>query len=263
MIYWLKTKTDIDASNYAYDALSFPIDINAIDLDLDIPIRKYTVKKIIGNGASISGGDAFGDRIIKFSRIFKRDGVSISGALTQGRLDFISKYIVSRDEIYLIRDYNCSLQYIKVVPVMKGEKYKKLLVSEDLEVSLLCSLPFFKDVTETVVSFTKGSRYYTEEITNTGVGTPLIFQGTFGDDDTFFKMSIFENCGIEITTAFSNGDILKFDTGNFRIWINSVERFNIPIVGTPFNLLSGLNSVKLESIASLSDCTITYTGRNI
>jgi hypothetical protein len=263
MIYWLKTKTDIDASNYAYDSLCFPLDTNGTDLDLDNPTRRYQVNKIIGNGATISGGDTFGDRAPSFKMMFKTDGVGTSGALTAGRLAFISKYIVSRDDIYLIRDYNGTLQYIKVVPTMGAEKYKKYVTSSPFEIKLLCSLPFFKNVTATVVSFTKSSRYQTEDITNTGIMTPFIFQGTFSANDTVFKISVYENAGLQITNAFTGGDILKFDTASFRIWVNNVERFNIPVLGTPFNLLSGANAVKLESISAMTSCTITYTGRNI
>jgi len=264
MIYWLKTKTDIDASDYAYDALCFPLDINAIDIDLDTPARKYNYKKIIGNGASISGGDSFSDRTMSFKRIFKTDGIGTSGALTQARLDFISKYIVTRDDIYLIRDYNTSLQYIKVVPIMGSEKYKKLVVSNELDIKLMCSVPFFKDITDTTVNLTaKTSRFYHYHATNIGVMAPFYFQCTFDDNDTEFKLSLYENLGIKITEAFTTGDILKIDTGTFRVWINNIERFNLTIVGSPFNLLSGTNTVSIESIADLSSMTIVYTGRNI
>lgn len=264
MVYWLKTQTDIDSSDYAYDANSFPLDSNAIELDLDVPMRKYNVKKIIGNGASISGGDTFGDRVISFSRIFKTDGVSTSGALNQGRLDFISKFIVSRDDIYLIRDYNGSLQYIKVSPVMKGESYKKFVISGDIKIDLLCSKPFFSEVTETATAlFDKTSRFLTKSITNAGVQTPFIFEGTFDAIDANFKMEVYRNTGIDITTAFAANDVLKIDTGTFRIWINGIERFNLTIVGTPFELLSGVNSLRIESISNLSDCKISYTGRHI
>jgi hypothetical protein len=264
MIYWLKTKTDIDASDYAYDALCFPLDLNATDIDLDTPARKYNYKKIIGNGASISGGDSFTDRTMSFKRIFKSDGVGTSGALTQARLDFISKYIVTRDDIYLIRDYNTSLQYIKVVPTMGSEKYKKLVVSNELDIKLMCSVPFFKDITDTVEVLTdKASRFYHAHITNPGVMTPFTFQGTFDDNDTEFKLSLYANLGIKITEAFTTGDILKIDTGTFRVWINNIERFNLTIVGSPFNLLSGANTVSIESIADIVDMALTYTGRNI
>jgi hypothetical protein len=264
MIYWLKTKTDIDASNYAYDALCFAIDSNVTDIDLDTPERKYNYKKIIGNGASISGGDSFGDRIITFKKVFKTDGTSTSGALTQGRLDFINKYIVSLDDIYFMRDYNTSIQYIKVTPTMGAEKYKKLMISGDIDFKLMCTVPFFKNITDTVENLTaKTTRFYSANITNTGVMTPFTFQATFDDNDTEFKLSVFENMGIKITTAFTSGDILKIDLGTFRIWINNVERFNLTIVGSPFNLLAGVNTVSIESLADLSSMAITYTGRNI
>jgi hypothetical protein len=263
MIYWLKTKTDIDADGYVYDANCYALDTDASDLDLDNPVRKYTVAKIIGNGSTISGGDTFGDRSMSFKKIFKVDGVGTSGALTAGRLAFISKFIVSRDDIYLIRNYNTSLQYIKVVPTMGAEKYKSLVASNSFTINLLCSIPFFKDVTATVESFTKTTRYHTEVITNPGIGAPFIFEGTFDAIDTEFKISVYENGGLKVTNAFAASDILKFDTSNFRIWVNNVERFNIPVVGTPFNILAGVNNVKLESVSNMSSCTITYTGRNI
>lgn len=263
MIYWLKTKTDIDADGYVYDSNCFALDENGADLDLDTPLRKYTVTKIIGNGAVISGGDTFGDRNMSFKRMFKPDGVSTSGALTSGRISFLSKFILTRDDIYLIRDYNGSLQYIKVILTMGAEKYKKLVASENFDIKMICSVPFFKDVAETDVAFTKSSRYHTQNITNLGVTTPFIFEGTFDTVDTEFKISVYENGGLKITNAFAANDVLKFDTANFKIWINNVERFNVTITGTPFNLLSGLNKVKIETVSAMSDCTITYTGRNL
>lgn len=263
MIYWLKTKTDIDADGYSYDANCFGLDSNSADLDLDTPLRKYTVTKIIGNGAVVTGGDTYGDRNMSFKRMFKPDGISVSGALTADRLDFISRFIVSRDEIYLVRNYNGSLQYIKVYLTMGAEKYRKLVASESFDVKMICSVPFFKDVSETVVSFDKISRYHTQNITNIGVDSPFIFEGTFDDTDTEFKISVYENGGLKIVNAFSVNDVLKFDTANFRLWINDVERFNVEVTGTPFNLLSGLNKVKIESVSNISDCTISYTGRNL
>ena len=262
MIYWLKTLADITSSgNYAYDSNCFPLDTNAQSLDLDTPIRKYNIKKIIGDGASISGGDAFGDRTISFKLIFKTDGVSTSGALTAARTAFISKYILTMDEVYLVRDYNGSLQYIRVVPTMGNEKYKKYIISDDIDIKLHCILPFFKSVTDIVETFTKTSRFHFEAFTNLGVATPFFFECTFDDTDTIFKMSIYENMGIQITNAFSAADVLLIDTGTFRVWINGIERFNLSIVGTPFKALSGANILRLETIANLSDCSISYTGR--
>jgi hypothetical protein len=263
MIYWLKTKTDIDADGYAYDTNCFPLDTNGADLDLDTPLRKYTVNKIIGNGATVSGGDTYGDRKMSFKMMFKPDGVGTSGALTTGRLAFLTKFIVSNDEIYLIRDYKSSLQYIRVYPVMGSERYKKLVASDNFDIQLICSQPFFKDVTPVAETFTKISRYHTEVITNSGITTPFLFKCTFDDNDTEIKVAAYENMGVHITQAFTANDVLKFDTANFRIWINDVERFNVTVVGTPFNLLSGVNRVKIESISNLSDCSITYTGRHL
>jgi hypothetical protein len=262
MIYWLKTLADITSSgDFAYNSDCFPIDTNATTINLDPPERKYDVKKIIGDGASISGGDFFGSRVISFTRIYKKDGVSTSGALTADRLAFISKYVITMDDVYLVRDYNGALQYIKVRPVINDEKYKKLIMSEDFAVKLLCSIPFFKSVTETVEEFTKTTRFHSEAFTNLGVATPFTFECTFDSNDTEFKMALYENMGIKITQAFTAGDILKIESGTFRVWINNTERFNLTIVGTPFKALSGANSLRIESVSDLSDCSISYTGR--
>ena len=147
MIYWLKTASDIASAGYTYDSNCFPVDTYSSAINLGSPERKYTVKKIIGNGASISGGDYYGERKITINRRFKTDGSGTSGALTAARQAFLSKFITLSEDLYLIRDYNSSLQYIKVYPVLNAEKYKKLLISEDIEIELLCDIPFFQDAT--------------------------------------------------------------------------------------------------------------------
>jgi hypothetical protein len=264
MIYWLKTKADIEEYGYEYDTHSYSLDENAMSLDLGPPSRVYTVRKIIGTGSSISGGDTYSDRTISFSRVFKRDGASKSGALTAERRDFISKYILSRDQIFLVRDYNDSLQYIRVYPILKGEAYKKLVISEDVGIDLLCTDPFFKSTTGTVVGpFTKSSRFHIEEFVNTGAPAPGVFSCKFDGGDGLIKVVVFENIGVEVTHTFETNDTLKLDLGKFRIWINNVERFNIPLLGSPFDLLSGVNKLVIDCASNLSNCKITYTGRHL
>lgn len=265
MIYWLKTKTDIDADGYAYNSLTdFPLDSFALNLDLDNPARKYSIKKIIGNGASVSGGDYFADRTITFSRNFKTDGVSVSGALTAARAAFFSKYILSSDEIYLIRDYNGTLQYIRVYPQLSGEKYKKLLISEDFTIKLLCGEPFFLNTALTVSdTFSKAVRFFDKSFTMPGVMCPIIFQGTFSATDTEIKIGVYDNYGVRVVKDFTAGDIIKIDSGSLRVWINGVERFNLVIEGTPFNILSGSSTVRIECISDMTDCSITYRERSL
>lgn len=264
MIYWLKTGTDIEDYGYGYDGLSFSLDSNALSIDLGPPSRLYNVRKIIGSGASISGGDTFSDRTISFSRLFRKDGVSTSGALTAEREAFISKYILSRDEIYLVRDYNGTLQYIRVYPILKGEAYKKLVISEDIGIDLICTDPFFKNTAGTVIGpFNKTSRFHTQTFTNSGAPSPFTFECTFSGSDGGIKVLVYENLGVELTYAFEAGDELRIDVGKFQIWINGTERFNVPLVGSPFDLLSGENNVLIDSASDLTDCSITYTGRSL
>jgi hypothetical protein len=246
-----------------YDSSSdYPIDTGATQIDLDTPQRKWNVRKIIGNGASVSGGDYYSDRKITFSRIFKKDGVSISGALTDARNDFINKFITLSDDLYFIRNYNGILQSIQVLPIMGSEKYKNLLISEDFTVSLLCNLPFFSDTLETVTSpFSKTSRYFDKEITVTGLPVPIVFEGTFSSSDTSLTLGVFENYGAIITYAFVAGDVVRFDSGSMRLWVNDVERFNATITGTPFMLLSGVSTLRIEAISDMTLCTVSYTGR--
>jgi hypothetical protein len=256
----------LEISPYLYDVDSdcFPIDTTAIQINLDNPQRKYNVKKIIGNGASISGGDYYGDRKITFSRIFKKDGVSTSGALTVARNNFINKYITLSDDLYLIRDYNAALQFIQVFPMMGGEKYKNLLISEDFDITLYCALPFFTDAEETITdSFSKTSRYFDYDLTVVGLPVPMIFEGTFSSNDSNLVLGVFENFGVSITYNFLANDVVKFDSGAMRLWVNDVERFNATIVGTPFVLLSGDTTLRIECIADMTGCTVTYTGRYI
>lgn len=264
MVYWLKTKTDIDADGYTYDANSFPLDTNAITIDLDNPKRKYNVKKIIGNGASISGGDYYADRIIAFSKIFKYDGVSTTGAFNAVRQAFISKYMISSDEIYLIRDYNGTLQYIRVYPILGGEKYKKFVASEDFDIKMYCDIPFFQNVTLTETAlFDKTTRFFDKTFTNLGIASPIIFEGTFDATDTEIKIGVYDNYGVRVVRDFVATDTIKIDSGDLRVWINGVERFNLVIEGTPFNILSGSSTVRIECVSNLSDCKISYRERNL
>lgn len=265
MIFWLKTKTDIDADGYAYNSLTdFPLDSFALSLDLDNPARKYNVKKIIGNGASVSGGDYFEDRTISFSRNFKADGVSVTGAFNAVRSAFISKYILSSDEIYLIRDYNGTLQYIRVYPQLGGEKYKKLLISEDFTIKLICDEPFFQNTTLTTSgTFTKTVRFRDVNFTMPGVMCPIIFQGEFVSNDTEIKIGVYDNYGVRVVKDFAAGDIVKIDSGSLRVWINGVERFNLVIEGTPFNILSGASTVRIECVSDMTDCSISYRERSL
>lgn len=264
MIYWLKTGLDIEEYGYEYDAHSYSLDSNALSLDLAPPTRVYNVRKIIGTGASISGGDTFSGRTMSFSRIFKRDGTSTSGALTEERMAFISKYILSRDAIYLIRDYNTVLQYIRVYPILKGEGYKKLNISEDVGIDLICTDPFFRNLEPTVIGpFTKTSRFHLEEFVNTGAPAPFFFSCKFDGNDGGIKVVVFTNIGVEVTHDFSTGDKLTIDMGKFRVWINDVERFNVQLLGSPFDLLSGNNKVIIDCTSNLSECSITYTGRSL
>lgn len=264
MVYWLKTKTDIDASDYSYDANSFPIDENAIDLNLDNPVRKFKIKKIIGNGASISGGDYYGDRTISFSRIFKKDGISTTGALSAVRQAFLSKFITSSDEIYLIRSYNGDLQYVRVYPTMGTEKYKNLLISEDFDIKLICEVPFFQNVDETVTSaFSKTTRFYDYTFSNPGVPTPITFEGTFDATETEIIIGVFFNYAVKIQRAFSASDVIKVDSGDLRVWVNNVERFNLVVEGTPFHIQSGSTKVRIECTSNMSDCTIAYRERHL
>lgn len=265
MIYWLKTKKDIDTSGYIYESSNcFPIDEGAIDLDLDNPARKFTVKKILGNGSSISGGDFYGDRVIGFSMVFKKDGVSTTGAFNAVRLAFLSKFIVSSDEVYLIRNYNGVLQYTRVYPVLGSEKYKNFMISNDFNVKLYCDVPFFHNVDQTVTSsFSKTNRFHDVTFNNPGVPTPIQFEGTLSAIDTEVKIGVFDNYGIRITHAFTAGDKLKVDSGDLRIWLNGVERFNLVYSGTPFNIQSGETSLRIESISAMTDCTISYRERHL
>lgn len=264
MIYWLKTKSNIDNYGYTYDAYSFPIDTNAIDIDLGAPSRKYNIKKVIGNGAIISGGDFYSPRTIKFSRKFKRDGVSTTGALTTGRLNFLVEYVLTFDDLYLIRDYNGSLQYIRIFPIMGAEKYGSLLISNDIDFTLYCDVPFFQDVALTVTTpFTKDERFYDYEFTNLGAPTPIIFEGTFNSSDTEIKLGVYDNYGILLTRSFSASDTVKIQSADLRVWVNDVERYNLDLEGTPFNLLSGTSILRIESLSDLSDCTVSYRGRHL
>lgn len=262
MIYWLKTGVDIQSSGYGYDGNCFPLDSNVSSINMDTPERKYQTKKIIGNGASVSGGDSYADRVITISRVFKNDGSSVSGALTAGRTTFINKFIASYDSIYLIRNYNGSLQYIKVIPVLGNEKYKKLIVSESFDIKLLCELPFFKAVAPTVTSvFQKNAHYFDYSFTNDGVPTPVIFSGTFAGNDTELKLGVYNNYGVDIVRNFITGDIVTVDSSDLSVYINNVQYFNLVITGTPFNALAGASTLRIESVTNIDNCTLTYTGR--
>lgn len=265
MLYWLKTLADITGSGtYAYDSSCFLLDNYAVNLDLGTPTRKYVVKEIIGNGSSITGGDTFGIRTIVFTRRFKSDGTGY-GALTSGRVDFLTKFILSSDDIYLIRNYGGVYQKIKVYPVItSSEKHSTLLTTDPIEITLRCDVPFFEAITQTSVGpFTKNTRYYEYAITNPGAPTPLEVSFVFAAADIEVRIAFFDNTSIGIIHDFEVGDELVIDTGTFRVWLNDIERFNLDIYGSPFNMLPGGNTFRMYCESNLTSCYLKYTGRYI
>jgi hypothetical protein len=257
--YLKKEKDSIVDGNELYNSLnSLSIDINFRDISLGKARRKHEFKKQIGNGQKIIRSVFRNPQDIK-GRI-KYNSLT-ANTFDSVRREFLRDWVHTEDVVYLYRNEDDRLTKREVILDIDGnESYDLYRISNDISVILLSEKPFFTNVVEVVENFTKTGATEEIPITNNGEYVPFIVNFTFGSGAGQFIVKTFENKAVEIDYSFSNGMVLQIDLADLTIYINGIERTNLDVTGSPFNLVPGNNTVKIISAAPGTG-NITYSER--
>jgi hypothetical protein len=257
---YLKKNKDVLVYGDTYDAYCLSIDITFIDVDFGNVTRDYTQRKKIGNGAIIDGGFFYSPRIITLTKKYVKD--STTNVFSPTRLTLLNTWLTTNDAIWLYRIYGTDVQRIRVYPRITGsEKYNNYKVSDNIKIEFLCESPFFESRTLTTITATKTA--YIQDITATlsGVSTPFIFTYTPQYQIYYVELKQYESMGFKVSITLDVGEVMTIDSSNMEISVDGAYRI-ATVEGSPFLLLSGLNTLQLIS-NDLGTYTLSYYQRHI
>ena len=258
--FYLKKQNDIDTDgNSLYNSVnSLSIDIKFRNISLGKMPRKHELKKLIGNGQKIIRSTFRDPQKIKGTIKF----TSITdNTFDAERRNFLATWVYTEDTVFLFRNENDRLTRREVILDIDGnENYDFYPISNDINFTLLSEKPFFDNIVEELTPFTKISSTEEVIIINNGDYTPFIVNFIFGSGSSQFIIKLFENKAVQINYTFSNTMVLQVNLADLTIFINGIERTNLDVVGSPFNLVPGSNTVKIISAAP-GNGNITYNER--
>lgn len=257
MTLYLKKQADIDLLGDELDSSALNLTPIITFIDFGDASKVYNTIGRIGDGQKVRGGIYTKAREIKTSlRYFDRLGYTLTGF----RDEIIYNWLNSIDDIYLYRQFdNGNVGKVKVfLTLNSGEVYNdaNTMISEELELNMLCENPFFEALEETEISVSKTTSISTLNIQNDSA--PVFFQLSLNLTSSMSYLSIrtFENVGIDINTAATSGTTIDIDTKDFSIKYDDVSVV-VSKTGSPFRIESGSNTIRFDSDSNFSG-TITY-----
>ncbi|MCP4336468.1 MAG: hypothetical protein GY679_01295 [Mycoplasma sp.] len=249
--FYLKKQKDVDSDgNHLYNiANSLLVDEIFRSMSLGKSRRKHELKKLIGNGQKIIESPFRNPQTISGSiKYFSYN--NSDNSFNEVRREFLRDWAYTEDEVYLYRKEDDRLTRRKVILDVDGsEEYNYYPIAEDIKFIMLSEKPFFDNVTSESEAYTKTSSTVEIPITNNGEFTPFVVNFTLGGGASFVTIKTFENRAVKIEYSFISGSELQVDMTDLTIYINGIERTNLSVTGSPFNLSPGDNTVKIISAA--------------
>lgn len=249
MILWFKKyKHTNNGTNWDFDLNCLAIDDNFSNLQIGIPERKINEYNIYGQGAVLIPSYFFSNRSISFTYRFKKRNNHIFSI----DKDFILlNWFFSIDDIYLVRNTERGLQYIKgYFRLNAKEKYKSYAISDEITIDFITEDPFFNsNILKSLINNSHNNETIFN-ITNNGIFTSFYIEYESGGNcnkiSIIYIHSLFTR-QLDISEILLNtGDIFIIDMRDFSFSKNG-DKF-IPVFdGNSFYIENGESILKFKN----------------
>jgi len=262
ILYFKKYKDTNEGINWGFDDKCLPVDDRFANLEIELPKRKIDEIDVYGQGAIIIPSFFFSNRKISFSYRFKKNNNTI---FTIEKDTFLTEWIYTQDETYLVRNTERGLQKIKGVFKLGGkEKYRSFSISDDIDIEFITEDAFFENDVKTVIQADFVNGICNLNFTNNGMFTSFKMEILNTHETKSIFLQHKENNFNLININLQPDEKLIIDFEQF-IFYRGGASFIPNFSGTTFFLNSGKGtfSVNTNNSEESGICKLFFTERFI